>query len=111
MTSLYVAGWALYFAAGYSEEWYEEDYYWASYGYYHEEETPWLYVGLGMVVGTWVWSIVDAGISASNHNKLLRNRNRSYGHMYENHLNEKLIFGIDVGGNLNGFAGSVTLHF
>lgn len=111
MTSLYVAGWALYFAAGYSEEWEEDEYYWASYGYYYEEETPWLYVGLGMVVGTWVWSMIDAGISASDYNDSLRKGNRSYGHMFENYINKKVVLGIDLGPTSNGFAGGVTLHF
>lgn len=111
MTSLYVAGWALYFAAGYSEEWYEDEYYWASYGYYYEEETPWLYVGLGMVVGTWVWSMIDAGINASDYNDSLRKGNRSYGHMYENYLNRNVVLGIDLGPTINGLSGGVTLHF
>lgn len=111
MTSLYVAGWALYFAAGYSEEWYEDDYYWASYGYYYEEETPWLYVGLGIAVGTWVWSMIDAGISASDYNDRLSEGRPGYGHMYENYLNNKVILGVDVGPSPNGFSGGVTLHF
>lgn len=111
MNVLYAGGWALYFAAGYSEEWEEDEYYWASYGYYYEEETPWLYVGLGMVVGTWVWSMIDAGVTASDYNDRLREGKPGYGHMYENYLNEKIILGIDFGANINGFAGGVTLHF
>lgn len=111
MTSLYVAGWALYFAAGYEEVWEEDEYYWASYGYYYEEETPWLYVGLGMAVGTWVWSMIDAGVSASDYNDRLKEGKPGYGHMYENYLNGNVVLGIDLDPTLNGFAGSLTLHF
>ena len=111
MNALYLGGWAVYFAAGYSEEWESDDYYWASYGYYYEEETPWLYVGLGMVVGTWVWSMIDAGISASDYNESLRKSKQNYGHMYEDYLNDNVVIGIDLGPTTQGFAGGVTLHF
>jgi hypothetical protein len=111
MNVLYFGGWALYFAAGYSEEWEEDEYYWASYGYYYEEETAWLYVGLGMVTATWIWSMIDAGISASDYNESLRKGKQSYGHMYEDYLNDNVVIGIDLTPTTQGFAGGVTLHF
>jgi len=111
MNVLYFGGWALYFAAGYEDVWVEDDYYWASYGYYYEEETAWLYVGLGMAVGTWVWSMIDAGVSASEYNEALREGKQRYGHMYENYLNDSVVLGIDLTPTLQGFSGGVTVHF
>lgn len=111
MSGLYIGGVALYLAAGYEDEWVEDEYYWASYGYYSEEETPFLYIGLGLAAGTWIWSMIDAGISASDYNDRLSEGRPGYGHMYENYLNNKVILGVDLGPTPNGFSGGVTLHF
>ncbi len=103
MNALYVTGWVIYFTAGYEEY----DYYY----YYYEEETDWLYVGLGIALGTSIWSMIDAPICASNYNDNLRNQKQRYGHMYERYLNDRVVLGIDLSPTLKGFAGGITLHF
>ncbi len=94
MNVLYVGGMVMYYAGGYEDVTYVDyyyDYYYQEYYYYYytvEEETAWLYVGLGLAAGTWIWSQIDAPICASNYNDNLRNQKQRYGHMYENYLND-----------------------
>lgn len=108
MDVLWIGGWTVYATAGY-EEVYEYGYY---YSYYYEQETEWLYIGLGVALGTSIWSMIDAGISASNYNDSLRkNKQQRYGHMYEGNLNDHVVLGIDLVPTKRGFSGGITLHF
>jgi hypothetical protein len=107
MDVLWVSGWVMYFTAGYEDVYYYGYYY----SYYEEEATTWLYVGLGLALGTSIWSMIDAPICASNYNDNLRNQKQRYGHMYENYLNDRVVLGIDLSPTLKGFAGGITLHF
>lgn len=93
MNSLYVTGLVISFTVGY-------------------EEYEWLGVGLGIALGTSIWSMIDAPICASNYNDELRkSRKPRYGHMYESYLNDRVVLGIDLSPTLKGFAGGITLHF
>jgi TM2 domain-containing membrane protein YozV len=116
MNGLYIGGWVVFFTAAY--ETYDDYnyYYYGGYNYsyynYYEKETAWLYVGLGVALGTSIWSMIDAGVSASNYNDDLRkSKQQRFGHMYENNLNEKVVLGIDFAPRIKGFSGGITLHF
>jgi TM2 domain-containing membrane protein YozV len=112
MNGLYVGGWVIFFTAAYETVY---DNYWNGYyNYYnyYEEETAWMYVGLGLAAGTSIWSMIDAGISASNYNDELRkSKQQRFGHMYENNLSEDVVLGIDITPRLRGVSGGLTLHF
>ena len=67
-----VAGVVLALTAGTSSDYvYDPGYYWASYGYYTSETTPWLYVGIGTAVGFAIWEAIDAGGEADRYNEKL----------------------------------------
>ena len=65
-------------------------------------------VGITMVAGGVLWSLIDAPISASNKNKMLDQN--QYGHLLEIH-GGKHVVGIDLGYFGSNLAGKVTLHF
>lgn len=113
-TGLYVTGWVLYFTLGwesvsdYSASW---DPYWEQYDYYYyyyDQETAWLYVGLGIAAASAIWSMIDAPISASNINDRIQ-RSR-YGHLFEINQGENVL-GIDFGVTRKGLGTSITYHF
>lgn len=71
---------------------------------YNTEET----IGLLMIFGASLWSLIDAPISASKKNK--RRRSSYYGHLFEFEKNKNVI-GIDLGYFGNSFGSKVTYHF
>jgi len=98
---LYVGGWVLVLAAG--TGWTEEEYwvegYWVDQGYwdywgdwvdtsywvdghydYYEEWglTSWFYIGLGVAGASWLWSIIDAPLSATAINKKISQQRLSF---------------------------------
>jgi len=109
MNVLYVGGFVLAFTAGFEENTYGYSGYY--YDYYYTEETigTWYWVGLGVSMGTAIWSMIDAGISASNYNDRLREE--YYGHMFEYGLKKGIVLGLDVSPIPKGVCGGLTLHF
>jgi TM2 domain-containing membrane protein YozV len=108
MTGTAVAGVVLILAAGYEDIFvYSPDYYWASYGYWTTESTTWLTVGTVLVVGSSIWSMIDAPITA---NKINERNNATMGHMFEIGT-EQYIVGCDLVPTKQGLRLSTTLHF
>jgi len=108
MTSVAVAGVVLIAAAGHVEKFvYSPDYYYASYGYWTTETTPWLTVGEILLVGSTIWSMIDAPLSAKGINA--RN-NATMGHMFKIGT-EKYIVGCDLVPVGDGLRLSTTIHF
>lgn len=104
---LYAGGWVMVFALGHKDkEYYYYDYY---YDYWGETEiTPWFWIGLGTVLGTELWSMIDAPISASNINRKMREQ--GYGHLFEL-KKDKYTLGLDAGPMKQGIGAKLTLHF
>mgnify|MGYP001210639734 FL=1 len=108
MTGTAVAGVVLILAAGYEDKFvYSPDYYWASYGYWITESTTWLTVGTVLVVGSSIWSMIDAPITA---NKINERNNATMGHMFEIGT-EQYIVGCDLVPTKQGLRLSATVHF
>jgi TM2 domain-containing membrane protein YozV len=105
MDAVYVTGWALFFGAGTTTTT-NNDYYY--YNYNTTEITTWYYVGLGMVIGSSIWSMIDAPISANNINEQRRN---SFGHLLEYNFDKVAIVGIDPVAFRHGSGVSLTVHF
>ena len=84
---MYVGGWVLF--------------------YTEDTETNWSWVGLGMVLGSEVWSMIDAPISASRINKRAA---QSYGHLLEWDQGGNIV-GLDVGPTPDGIGAEVSYHF
>jgi TM2 domain-containing membrane protein YozV len=106
MTGAAAAGIATMLAAGYEDVFHKDPYYYASYGYWTEEETSWLYVGAGVAGAAAIWSWIDAPISASRINE---ERARSYGHMFEWETSLG-IAGIDLGAVRGGVGAKFMIH-
>jgi TM2 domain-containing membrane protein YozV len=69
------------------------------------------WVGLGVATGTWIWSMIDAPISASAHNANVRAWARTYGHLFQQDLGGAVV-ALDLAPNFRGGAvGQVTLHY
>lgn len=69
------------------------------------------WVGLGVATGTWVWSMIDAPVSASARNAAIRAQARPAAHMFEHDLGGALV-ALDVAPNFQGGAmGQLTLHY
>jgi hypothetical protein len=103
---LYVGGFVLLFTAGTKDvEKYHDSYY---YSYYTRETeiTTWYYVGLFTAIGSSLWSMIDAPISANKINK----RSNQWGHMIESDSDNRSL-GFDVGYMKRGVGAKVTLHF
>jgi len=67
-----IAGIVLAATAGTSTEYnYDPDYYWASYGDYTTQTTPWLYIGIGTAVVFAVWGAIDASNEVEKYNERL----------------------------------------
>lgn len=65
-------------------------------------------VGITMVAGGVLWSLVDAPISASKKNKMLAQD--QYGHLLEFHSGKHVV-GLDLSYYGSNLAGKVTFHF
>ena len=65
-------------------------------------------VGITMVTGGVLWSLIDAPISASKKNKMLAQN--QYGHLLE-FQSGKHVVGFDLGYYGSNLAGKLTLHF
>jgi hypothetical protein len=107
MTGTAVVGAVLMFTAGYEDKFTADDYYWASYGYWTTETTTWFYVGGAMLLGSSIWSMIDAPISA---NKINEHNNATMGHMLEIGAKQYLI-GCDIIPTHQGLRLSTTIHF
>jgi len=106
MTGAAAAGIATMLAAGYEDVFHKDPYYYASYGYWTEETTTWLYVGAGVAGAAAIWSWIDAPISASRINE---ERARSYGHMFEWETSLG-IAGVDLGAVRGGVGAKFMIH-
>lgn len=97
---LYIGGWVFALAVG-------KVY---NYDYNHHrsiETTPAMYIGLGLAGVSYLWSMIDAPISAS---KINRRVAQNYGHMTE--FNQgKNVLGFDMGPMRKGFAAKLSYHF
>jgi hypothetical protein len=107
MTGTAVAGIVLILAAGYEDVFVADDYYYASYGYWTTESTTWLTVGTVLIVGSSVWSIIDAPITAK---KINERKNATMGHMFEIGT-EHYIVGCDIIPMNSGLRLTTTFHF
>jgi TM2 domain-containing membrane protein YozV len=110
---LYVAGLTVALTAGIKTEttpYYSYGYY---YSYYYDETTKsitaWYWIGLGVAIGSWVWSMIDAPISASAINR--EASSHSYGHLFEYDFNQNTAVGLDPAVLRNGNGASLTIHF
>ena len=116
-TGVFVTGVVLALTAGtensYSSHAYTDYSYYGTYTYYRsnteEETSEWLYIGIGVAAGAWLWSVIDAPLSANSYNDVAARS--SYGHMIE--LNESAyVVGIDVATTLEAGTGvNVAIHF
>lgn len=99
-------------ASSYSSNAYTDYGYYGTYTYYNptteEWTTAWMYVGIGVAAGAWVWSVIDAPISANSHNE--GSQGSTYGHMFESG-NPAFVVGIDVAALRPGAGVNLTIHF
>ena len=65
-------------------------------------------VGLTIVAGGYLWSLIDAPISAFKKNNVLEQN--QYGHLLEFHGGKQVV-GIDLGYYGSNLGGKITLHF
>ena len=65
-------------------------------------------VGITMIAGGVLWSLIDAPISASKKNKMLAQN--QYGHLLEFHSGKHVV-GLDLSFYGSNLAGKVTFHF
>ncbi|MBI5477094.1 MAG: hypothetical protein HY964_10215 [Ignavibacteriales bacterium] len=108
MTGVAAAGVVLIFAAGYEDVFVKDDYYWASYGYWTTESTPWLSVGIGMIVVSSVWSMIDAPLSARKINQSAVLSENPYLFKYKS---DKYLLGCDIVPARTGWKLNATLIF
>lgn len=109
----YIGGFALAVGAGTRDyrNWYQN---WDPYGNPYDqwdrysENTAWLYVGTSLMLSTWIWSQVDAALSAGTIN---RQRREYFGHMLEFDFGKHVV-GLDLGQvDGGGFSARLALHF
>lgn len=96
MDVIYVGGVVLALTAGISDT------------YYYDEITGWYYVGLGMAVGSGIWSMIDAPTSANRINKEISQQ--KWGHLIEVN-NDNYALGFDFTPMKKGIGTKLTLHF
>ena len=65
-------------------------------------------VGISMIAGGYLWSLIDAPTSASKKNKILEQN--QYGHLLEFHSGKHVV-GFDLGYYGSNLGGKLTLHF
>ncbi|HUL44000.1 MAG TPA: DUF5683 domain-containing protein [Bacteroidota bacterium] len=114
-TGAFVAGIGVMLAWGransYSSEPYTDYSYYGTYTYYHtwdeDYTTAWMYIGAGVAVSSWIWSMIDAPISANHIND--EHFNNSYGHMIEMG-SDRYVVGIDVGMQERGLGARAVVH-
>jgi TM2 domain-containing membrane protein YozV len=98
--------------SSYSSNPYTDYGYYGTYTYYRptteEWTSAWMYVGIGVAAGAWLWSVIDAPLSASSHNDMAAQS--SYGHMLE--LNgPSCVVGIDMAALQGGPGLNLAIHF
>jgi hypothetical protein len=71
------------------------------------ETTEWFWVGLGTAGASYIWSIIDAPISAIRINKA---RGRYYGHLLEFN-SDKQVIGFDLATNGKTIGAKLSMHF
>ena len=115
-TGLFAAGIAVALSLGtestYNASAYTDNSYYGTYTYYRYNDgssvTTWLYVGIGVAAGAWLWSVIDAPFSAGRINS--GNRASRYGHMIEI-SGQDYVVGIDPAATINGGGAKIVLHF
>lgn len=107
-TALTAGGIVLALTAGEESEFVKDSYYYASYGYWRDYRTNLFYVGLGIAGAAWLWSVIDAPVSASSIND--EYRAGRFGHMLEMG-GEGLIVGVDPGATRQGVGVKLVVHF
>jgi TM2 domain-containing membrane protein YozV len=90
------------------EGYYGTYYYYDTQGYSEDAPSTMLYVGAGLAAASWLWSVIDAPISATNYND--ERSGLRYGHMLEMG-NDDHVLGVDLARHTYGTGVSVTLHF
>lgn len=73
----------------------------------NNEITHWFYTGFGIVIGSHIWSMIDAPLSA---NKINKRRHQYYGHLFEVQNNDHAL-GFDLGPTKDGFCFHLSYHF
>lgn len=98
--------------SSYSSNAYTDYGYYGTYTYYRPEteewNSAWLYVGIGVAAGAWLWSVIDAPISASSMND--EDRGEQYGHLLEMN-NPSYAVGLDIAPTHHGTDLNLTVHF
>ncbi len=79
----------------------------AAYGSDDNEAATWVWVGLGVASTSYIWSIIDAPISAIRINKA---RCRFYGHLLEFNSDKQAI-GFDLATNGKTIGAKLSMHF
>jgi len=78
-----------------------------AYGSDDNEAATWVWVGLGVAGASYLWSIIDAPISAIRIN---RERELSYGHLLEFN-SAKQVIGFDLATNGKTIGAKLSMHF
>lgn len=98
--------------SSYSSNAYTDYGYYGTYTYYRPETeewtSAWMYVGIGVAAGAWIWSVIDAPISAGSLND--QPARASYGHMIESN-NPACVVGVDVSALHRGAGVNLVVHF
>ncbi len=98
--------------SSYSSNAYTDYGYYGTYTYYRPETeewtSAWMYVGIGVAAGAWIWSVIDAPISANSTND--ESAGSTYGNMIES-SNPKCVVGVDVTALQGGAGVNLVVHF
>ena len=70
--------------------------------------TPLFWIGMGTAFTGYLWSMIDAPVSANRINR--EYSQQSYGHMIE-YYNNRYTLGLDVATNKDGIGAMFTIHF
>ncbi len=96
----------------YSSNPYTDTGYYGTYTYYRsstsDETTAWLYVGIGVAGAAWLWSVIDAPVSASSIND--ESQGARYGHVLEM-TGPGYVVGVDPGATQQGVGARLVVHF
>ena len=106
-TGAFLAGVGMMVFAGksstYSSNPYTDYGYYGTYTYYNpsweDETTAWMYIGAGVAVSSWIWSMIDAPLSSRRINEL--SGSGGYSHMIQMQ-GEKYALGLDFGPQTHG---------
>lgn len=95
----------------YSSNPYTDYGYYGTYTYYNpsweDETTAWMYVGAGVAVGSWIWSMIDAPLSARSINE--QYANAGYSHMLQMQA-DSYVVGLDLGTQQHGLGARAVIH-